>query len=321
MEFWGALSDHLEAGQRAVLGIVGDHTRHSPGTRGAKMFVRPDGSQFGTIGGGVMEAELLKRAPDLTGQSEEVLHHRSNAEGLRSGLICAGKQTMVYVVATPRDAPMYRAFATAVCDDEEVRLVLEDGGVRVEPSAVGDTAPIALVDGVYSEHAVNHQRVAIAGGGHCGLALCRVLHALDYHITLFEVREHVFTFADNDVAHDRIVVADYADAAKHIRFTELTHFVVMTANVDADVRALIGALPLPFPYVGVMGSPAKISRIREELEAAGVADDATASLYAPIGLDMTSNTPPEIAISIAAQLLREREKLFPWTRPTPMGQS
>lgn len=317
MTFWRALADHLETGEVAVLGIVADHTRHSPGTRGAKMFVRPDGSQFGTIGGGGMEATFLDRAFELRGQTTQVLHHREDTDSLRSGLICAGKQTMVYLVAAASDAPTYRQFADAVDDDQAMELVIEAGKPRIAPRPVGVAAPITFRDDVYTEHAVNHQRIAIVGGGHCGFALSRTMRHLGYRVQLFDERDDVFTFIDNDYAHEKVVVADYADAGGLVLYPELTHFVVMTADVASDVRGLLGGIERPFPYKGVMGSAAKLLRIRDMLRDAGVKRARFEELYAPVGLEMTSNTPAEIAVSIAAQILRERESLFPWSRPSP----
>jgi xanthine dehydrogenase accessory factor len=89
--------------------------------------------------------------------------------------------------------------------------------------------------------------------------------------------------------------------------------VVMTANIDADIRALSGLAEGPYPYLGVMGAPAKLNRIRAELTKMGITEDRIDRFYAPVGLDMTSNTPEEIAVSIAAEILRLRKVLFPFT--------
>lgn len=324
MTFWRTLAEHLHTGQPAFVGLVADHTRHSPGTRGAQIFVKPNGLQVGTIGGGAMEAALLERA-QLSLQSDarqttRVLHHSEDAPGDRSGLICAGKQTMVYFVADPADAEIFERFADASDADEEVELAIENGHPDIRPRVVGTAPPIELRGEVYAEHAVNRRRVAIVGGGHCGLALSRVMSQLGYHVTNFEVRPDVFTFTQNCFAHERVVVDDYVDAAPRVRFPSLTHFVVMTADVVSDTRAIVGSVGLAFPYKGVMGSASKIARIRALLDSMGVEEGQLGALYAPIGLQMTSNTPEEIAISIAAQILQERERLFPWARPSATNE-
>ena len=320
MSFWHELTKHLQTGEPAFVGIVADHTRHSPGTRGAKMFVRPDGTQFGTIGGGAMEAQLLARADSWSGAQTQVLQHRADApEDERSGLICAGKQTMLYFRAEPKHARVYKDFADSTLADTEMELIIEAGRPRIEPCAVGDNPPVELrVGEVYAEHAINHYRAAIIGGGHCGLALSRVLAGLGYHVTIFDERADVFTFSENEAAHVRRHVPSYTEAAPQLRFPELTHVIVMTSDLHGDVRGLRGCRGIRFPYIGVMGSAAKIDKIKRTLLDDGASRDFVDRLYAPIGLAMTSNTPDEIAISVAAQLLRERETLFAWSRPSPI---
>ena len=114
------------------------------------------------------------------------------------------------------------------------------------------------------------------------------------------------------------MVDDYAEAGARIRQPEWTHVVVMSADVDSDIRGLLGVAEGPFPYIGVMGAPAKLARIRSALKQAGIGEEAIARLYGPIGLPMTSNTSEEIAVSVAAQILQERERLFPFTAaPSP----
>jgi xanthine dehydrogenase accessory factor len=323
MTFWNALVDELESGATLFVAAVGDHTRHSPGTRGAKMFVRADSTQHGTIGGGAMEADILERAHSFHAgegfetDATETLHHRADADGKRSGLICAGKQTMAYWVAKPEHAAAYRAFVEAR-DAEPVELAVSHGVPELRDAPIGANAPIRLDDATYCEHAVNHRRAAIAGGGHCGLALSRALSQLGYAVTVFDIRPDLFTLEQNRGADRIVVVDDYADIGPHIRFPALTHAVVMTANLPSDVRALIGLHGLELPFLGVMGSSAKLAKIRAEVEAAG-AQSVLDGWFAPVGLSMTSNTPEEIAVSIAAQFLQLRESLFEWERPSPLG--
>ncbi len=82
----------------------------------------------------------------------------------------------------------------------------------------------------------------------------------------------------------------------------------MTTDVASDVRGLLGVLDNPFPFIGVMGSENKISEIKKQLKAEGIADQQLSRITAPVGLPMVSNTPEEIAISIAAQLLQLRDE-------------
>ena len=328
MEFWSKLAAHLHSGEPAFLGLVADNTAHSPGTRGAKMFVRPAGTTEGTIGGGVMEGDLIataKRALESGAfeATHQTLYHRKKGKGRKSGLGCAGHQTNVYALLEPeRDLEVVSEAARRVEADEAGLLQIGPAGMRlVDEGVIGrERAPVRLVDDAdiwrYEEQLLNWKRVAIIGGGHCGWALSRVLSNLGYTVSVFETRAEVFTFVNNQHARRRVVVPDYADVGAQIAHPELTHVVVMTRAQPGDVRALLGTIERPYPYIGVMGSPAKLAMIRRDLVAEGADARLLDGLHAPIGLDMTSNTPEEIAISIAAELLREREALFPHARPS-----
>ncbi len=80
----------------------------------------------------------------------------------------------------------------------------------------------------------------------------------------------------------------------------------MTTDVNSDVRGLLGLIDLPSPFIGVMGSQAKIAEILKRLKSEGISEDQLSHLTAPVGTPMTSNTPEEIAISVAAQILQKR---------------
>ncbi|TXD37036.1 hypothetical protein FRC98_09865 [Lujinxingia vulgaris] len=335
---WRYVLARLEAGQPVHLTHVGWHSRHSPGTTGASLAVAADGATEGTIGGGIMEAELIQRAVALlqgwTPQEgaglevRELEHRRKATRGERSGLFCAGQQTNLSYIVAPEQASVVRRILELLQADKPGWIEVGSQGLRLDETTPPELPPIRFErptsdDVLLRAQLLNWKRIAIIGGGHCGLALSRVMAQLGYAVTIFDTRHDVFTLQQNRWATHTVVVDDYVEAGRRIRQPEWTHVVVMSADVDSDIRGLIGVLRLeegagPFPYVGVMGAPAKLARIRSALKEAGVDEDAIGRLYAPIGLPMTSNTPEEIAISVAAEILQERERLFPFTAaPSP----
>ena len=84
---------------------------------------------------------------------------------------------------------------------------------------------------------------------------------------------------------------------------------VMTPSFSDDVDALTSLLPLPFPFIGVMGSPAKLKKIREELKIRNFGHEDWSRVTAPVGLAINSDTPEEIAVSIAAQILQKTNQV------------
>lgn len=323
--FWAQALNCLQSGETIFLAHVVANGRHSPGTRGACLGLRKSGETWGTIGGGIMEARLIEEGLIALEQGDaqprlETLHHRRKARGKLSGLMCAGHQTNLYHILNPDDADLIARIVQVIDEDRPGLLTYTAGGLSLAEGEAGDPAhPPIIVEGEnesagwrVTEQLLNWKRVAIIGGGHCGLALSRVMQQLGYTVSIFDTRPDVFTFATNTYARHRIVVEDYAEAGPRIHAPRWTHVVVMTSDFPSDVRGLLGTVGKPFPYLGVMGAPAKLERIRADLRDAGVAPEAIAAIRAPIGLPMTSNTPEEIAISVAAQILQEREALFPW---------
>ncbi len=309
-EFWQELARHLERGASVFLAVVAAHTPGSPGTTGAKMLVLADGEQHGTIGGGPMELALCVRARDALAtrwfaSRIQTLHHRRAGDGERSGMICSGSQTNVLYLALPeRDG----AVVGRAAESSDGTLVLAPGGLTFDP-APADLAlpPCRLVRAPsgawrYEEQRLNRRRLAIVGGGHCGRALAGVMQQVGDHVVILDVRSDLPT---GDCCAAR-VVADYGVIGGLIEHPEITPVVVMTPGYLSDVEALRGLVGRPFPFVGVMGSAAKVAEIKRALRAAGIAPAWIEALRAPVGLAIGSHTPAEIAVSVAAQLLRER---------------
>lgn len=306
--FWPRLLAELDAGHAVFLAWVVDHSEHSPGTRGARLFLSASGARAGTIGGGIMEKKLEVRAAQLLAApgpaffERRTLHHSREADGERSGMICAGRQTNLALLLRPdRDRGAVAALVERLERDAPGYLVLGPGGV-----ALAETAEAA--EGEYREPLQNPRRIAIFGGGHCGQALARQMALLGYEVLLIETRSAVLP-ADPEQLGPGVLVqvaGDFREAAAAVARPEQTVAVVMTTDFPNDVRALEGALRQPFPFLGLMGSPAKLEEIRARLLTLGFGEQDLARLEAPVGLAIGSRTPPEIAVSIAARILEWR---------------
>ncbi|MDA8019704.1 MAG: XdhC family protein [Thermoanaerobaculia bacterium] len=324
--FWNRLAAVLREGQNVLLAVVAESSVHSPGTAGAKMFVASGGERRGTIGGGVMELRVLERAKELLSaesasagwaQCAELVHRgRLEDDKLpptaeRSGMICAGRQTNLYTLLRPQPD-------LATVQDVVARLergaghwrVDSFGSFRVEESTPLQARSLEWTDDSwrYTESLLERRRLAILGGGHCGQALAHLMSGVDWHVSVWETRQRVLDDADLEDVAEVHPIDDFRDAAAEIVHPRWTPVVVMTTDVPNDVRALYGCLgsDRDFPFVGAMGSAAKIREIHKRLTDLGVPGDALARMTAPVGLEIDSHTPPEIAISVAAQLLERR---------------
>ena len=309
--FWRGILAELEAGQKLMLAWVTQATEHSPGNRGACLFLSASGERQGTIGGGIMEKKLEDRAREILAApwtvffERRTLHHRREGEGERSGMICAGSQENLLLLLRPeKDLPAVRDLCHRLESGEEGFLTLGAQGLAVVPDAA--TVP----PGLYAEPLQNERRVAIFGGGHCGQALARQMSLLGYDVLLFETRAAVLPADAANLGPEVVVrvVADFRGAAAEVPRPEKTPVVVMTTDFPNDVKALEGALRRAFPFCGVMGSQAKLHEIEKRLRELGFGDEDLGRLEAPVGLPIGSHTPAEIAVSIAAQILAVRPR-------------
>jgi xanthine dehydrogenase accessory factor len=316
--FWHAVLQRLEAGRTLFVALVVANTHGSPGTVGARLLIDADGSTLGTIGGGIMEANLVRAARDglragkYAPPSLERLEHRDKPGTAHpSGLICAGEQTNLDLWLRPdRDAAPIRAFCAALDADvgEASTLQIDAGGLRV--TRANDIGMQLSRDGerwCWREGSVNPERLAIVGGGHCGKALARLATVVGYRVEVFDTRaEALAGDADWPVEVRRHLLTNYADLPARLRWPELTTVAVMTAAMTQDVEALTALADVNVHWLGVMGSAAKIHEIRARLAARGIAQERIDAIHGPIGLPMKSDTPPEIAVSIVAQWLAAR---------------
>lgn len=303
---WFLAERATAAGESVVLTVVVSHTVHSPGTAGASHAITQSGERAGTIGGGIMEARLERDSASWIAQGSRQgsrarvveLHHSRDTDGAQSGMICAGRQTNVSVLLGAADHEALCApVAEALRQSGNGFVHASDAGFRWEPTAKTPGSPWRLP-------VAPSQSVLIVGGGHCGAALASLVATLGWRVDVVDTRSELRTLPQLDgIAHVH-VVSDYQECAGYVR-DDATAVVVMTADFPSDVRALDAILRrerLP-RWVGVMGSESKRERIWAELRKAAHPADRIDAVRSPIGIPMKSDTPAEIAISVAGELL------------------
>ena len=146
----------------------------------------------------------------------------------------------------------------------------------------------------------------IIGGGHCSLALSKQMRLLDdFKIHLLDDRNDLNTFIENDFAHVKLTV-DYARISDFVPEGNTHYVVIMTVGYRTDDVVLRGLLTKNFKYIGLLGSQAKVDTMFQNLRNEGVGETVLKKIHAPIGLSLKSQTPEEIAVSIAAEIIKVR---------------
>lgn len=162
-------------------------------------------------------------------------------------------------------------------------------------------------------------QIVIFGAGHVAQELTRVLTRLNCHIQVFDTRPEWIDKLPKGLKNlEAHLTPSLEEKAKTI--SEHAFVVVATMGHSTDLPVLKELLNgRPFPYVGAIGSDVKAKKLKAGLLELGIEHAACSALYCPIGEDFGDNTPPEIAISIVSQLLRERDRQRLETKLEPIG--
>ena len=150
-------------------------------------------------------------------------------------------------------------------------------------------------------------RLILAGAGYVSQALSRMATQLDFRIAVVDDRRDL---ADPLVFGDKVQL-EFGDIPQTIRDMEpdeATWIVIVTRGHHLDKDALRAALETNARYIGMIGSPNKVKHIFKDLLKEGFTRVQLAQVHAPIGLDLGAETPDEIALSIAAEMVMLRKK-------------
>jgi xanthine dehydrogenase accessory factor len=352
-ELLAELTAALEQGRPCVYCAVVETRGSTPQKAGAAMLVLPDGSQRGTLGGGCIEAEVKQRALRVLhagGRAEVLTFCLDDNYGWDDGLICGGRMSVLAdPLASPQAAAYYRRLRELVEEgrgcteavllapaaglpvgsrylfDAEGRPAAQVAEGPVPEAVVRSLAPLGQRPGPAARHGVAYLpvlprvRLLIVGGGHVGQAVARLAAEVDFDVWVLDDRAR-YAGRDRFPQAQRLLVGDIGGTLKELAPTldPSTYCLIVTRGHNHDEEALYHLAPARAGYVGMIGSKRKIRLIYEDLLAKGLAPDALARVHAPLGLDIGSQTVPEIAVSIVAELIACRN--LGTTEPRPRAR-
>jgi xanthine dehydrogenase accessory factor len=305
---WTLAANALRAGRPAALLCVLRSEGSSPGRQGFKMAVTAE-TVAGSIGGGIMEHKWVELARQRLGEGDPApllrpQIHRREAPADRSGMMCAGEQEILLWPLQPKDLPVVAAI-------EQTLQTLGRGAWEVSEATglhLVAEAPAAFYDyrpgpaWRYCEQLGFRDQLIIVGGGHVSLALSQVASNLEFEITVFDDRADLPTLDANQFAHHRQRV-DYETLI--VPSGPHRYVVVMTVGYRTDALVLRRLLGHAYRYLGVLGSATKVAELRRVLAEEGFDLEG---LRGPIGVQISSRLPEEIAVSVAAELIAARNQ-------------
>lgn len=283
----------------------------SPGRQGFCMAVDAAGNMTGSIGGGIMEHKLVELAKERLKQQQagaplikKQVHNKNSSD--QSGMICSGEQTILIYPVLQRDSLPVERLLLSIEAYKNGTLTLSPGGISFDeaiPPQNFEYAYTSANDWSYKEKTGHKNRLLIIGGGHCSLALSELMHAMDFYITVYDDRKDLKTLQENKAAQEKQVVSDYSELAAVIPPGLHHYIVIMTFGYRTDDIALRALLHTPCRYLGVLGSKKKMEKMLNDYRQAGIDEAVLQKIYTPAGISISSQTPQEIAVSIAAQII------------------
>ena len=290
------------AGHRFALITVARTWGSAPRPPGAWMILRDDGQVQGSISGGCIEDDLIRRAAagEFAGSAPRLLRYGITAdEAHRFSLPCGG--TLELVLEPAPDTALLEQLAQRIATGQLVtrRVALASGAVSLEGGSAGDSQQW---DGqtLVTLHGPAW-RLLIIGAGQISRYLAIMAQALGYRVYICDPRSE---YADGwDVPGTERITAMPDDAVTELGLDPRSAVVALTHDPKLDDMALLEALKSPAFYVGALGSQANNSKRRERLlQYFDLSQAEVERLHGPVGLPIGSRTPPEIAVSILAEM-------------------
>jgi xanthine dehydrogenase accessory factor len=329
IESWAA------EGRRMAVATVVAVERSAPRDPGAALVVSQEGDVAGSVTGGCVEGAVYEEAREVLagGPPRLKTYGIADEEAFEVGLACGGT---VHIFVEPVDPGLVVALGQAVREERPVAYVTairgdELGGARLVAAdelpdgelvrraqdllALGETGVVELDEGeAFVSSFTPRPDMYVFGAVDHAAALATLGRFLGYRVTVCDARARFVTrerFPDVDE-----LVVEWPDRfLERAPVDERTAICVLTHDRKFDVPALKVALASPAGYIGAMGSRKTSEDRAERLRAEGVTDEQLARIHAPIGLRLGSQTPAEVAVAIAAELVQTTRGRSPVAQP------
>jgi xanthine dehydrogenase accessory factor len=300
---FNALAAAARNDEPVALGIITGAKGSSPQKIGAKALFYPNRKITGTLGGGCLEAEAQRLALKSlkTGQPETFELVLDHDFGWDDGLICGGK---VLGVLLPNAQRLGEKFwnGLAMRDVAKTWVVKNDFVI-----ALANPFP---ADCLYVETITPPCALWIGGSGHIAQAVAPLALQLDFAVSIFDDRPEL---ANHDFFPKNVSIhtGNWGDILSVPMPCASAFGLIVTRGHNHDALVLESWIRRPFEFLGLIGSQRKWRMISEKFEKANIATSAElARVACPVGVKIGSKSVPEIAVSIAGQLIEKRAKML-----------
>jgi xanthine dehydrogenase accessory factor len=291
----------LQSGKRVALATVAETWGSSPRPVGSWLAIRDDGQVVGSVSGGCVEDDLISRVRTeifAKTKPEIVTYGVSKQEAARFGLPCGGTLRIV-VEPNPSADGLNRLMQRIQAKKlTQRRLNLQSGDFDLldcnrKTSFQFDHQFMAATYGP-------RWRIVIIGAGQLSQYLAQMAIALDYEVIVIDPREEFADGMQIDGVQFEKGMPD--DVILQIGIDDNTAILALTHDPKLDDMGLIEALKSPAFYIGALGSRINTSKRKERLALFDLTHAEIERLHGPVGMFIGARTPPEIAVSILAEI-------------------
>ena len=337
-EIYKKAAQLLERGENIALITVISTTGSTPGKVGYKMLVwGENGKTIGTIGGGLIEAEIINIAKNVLPNTENQVC-RFNLDGTQNDEkgICGGSIEFLIESFGKQSLPLFKELSVVIEKSgkgilfsiispkkspekiflKNVERINTTTHISFTPEAIESiknliaeeqSAKKILEDGaeIFIETITEQPMVFIFGAGHLSYYISQYAKSLNFRVTVCDDRVE---FANRERFPDanNIIVENFENIFDKIDIDKNSYIVIVTKGHKCDEIVLEKALKTDVKYIGMIGSKRKTLTILKKLSERGISEETLSRVYSPIGISIGAVTPEEIALSIVCELVKIR---------------
>lgn len=238
----------VKNGQKVAFATITKTIGSTPGKMGATIGVFENGEITGTVGGGMIEHNVINKCKECLDSGEDYNFEYSLNDSGNLGMQCGGSAYGYIKIFKPKP------------------------------------------------------KLIIIGGGHIGLALFKIAKNLDFYTVVIDDREE---FANNERFENvnEVYNGNISEILKNIHINNNTYIVIATRSYDGDLISLRNVINENPNYIGMIGSKKKWIKVRETLINENTSEEKLNNVFAPVGINISSNNVDEIAFGIMAEIL------------------
>ena len=281
----------------------------SPRPVGSLVAINDDGRQVGSVSGGCIEEDLIERlrAGHFSGEQPELIEYGVNAEeNERLGLPCGGRITLLLQRLTEVDEPWVTSVLSALDNRRCIERYVDLATGATSLTSVAQFTSLELGDQRLRQCFGPRTRMLLVGGGQLAHSLAELGMAMDYEVIVTDPRQQFLDQWQGPAV--QLVQGMPDDVIRDLASDQHSVIITLTHDPRIDDMALMEALGTNAWYVGALGSKRTTEKRLDRLRQLDVPEQQIARLHAPVGLDIGSKTPIEIAVSIVAELTQLRRR-------------